>query len=272
MKLIELKNVSLIYNKKDVALNNISFSINEGEIISIIGENGSGKSTLGKLITKLIEPTKGELFFKNKSYSISNEEIRKNFGMIFQNPDNQFIGNTVEDDVAFGLENRCINPKDMPKIIDEKLNLVDMTNYKKYQPNLLSGGQKQRVAIASDLALNLSLLIFDEATSMLDPKGELEVSNIIEKLKKADNKMTLIIITHNMEEVLLTNRVLVLKDQKISYDGTPDNLFKNEELLKTLNINPPFKYELVTKLKKAGFTIDFNDSLKTIRDKLWQSL
>ena len=122
MKLIELKNVSLIYNKKDVVLNNISFSINEGEIISIIGENGSGKSTLGKLITKLIEPTKGELFFKNKSYSISNEEIRKNFGMIFQNPDNQFIGNTVEDDVAFGLENRCINPKDMPKIIDKKLN------------------------------------------------------------------------------------------------------------------------------------------------------
>lgn len=269
-KLIEFKNVSLIYNKKDMVLDHISFCIYKGEIISIIGPNGCGKSTIARLILKLIEPTEGEIYFKDKLYKDSDIDIRKNFGMVLQNPDNQFIGNTVEDDVAFGLENKCVKSNQMQQIIDEKLKLVNMLEYKKFQPINLSGGQKQRVAIASNLAINLSLIIFDESTSMLDPKGKEEVLSIIKKIKEENKDMTIILITHNMEEVLLTSRVIAINNNKIQYDGKPDLLFKNFELINKLNLDLPFKYEIVTKLKKSGFAVDFNNSLKEIGDKLCQ--
>ena len=272
MKLIELKNVSLIYNKKDVALNNISFSINEGEIISIIGENGSGKSTLGKLITKLIEPTKGELFFKNKNYSISNEEIRKNFGMIFQNPDNQFIGNTVEDDVAFGLENRQISHAEMVKRVNESLEAVGMTEFAKHEPSKLSGGQKQRVAIAGILAIHPQIIILDEATSMLDPEGRRDLIQLIRRLK-GQYHFTVIAITHDIDETVFSDQIIVLDQGKIRMQGRPADVYREHDRLMDLGLDLPFVEKLKLKLQENGLAELKDDETldeKEMVVKLWQ--
>ena len=178
MAVLEIKDIVFRYEEnEDMILNHVSFSLEKGEFVSIVGKNGCGKSTLAKLIVKLIKPQEGEIIFN------SNTEIKKNIGYVFQNPDNQFVGNTVADDIAFGLENKRIPQKEMDPIIDDVLKKVDMINFKKYEPQLLSGGQKQRVAIASNLALDLSVIIFDESTSMLDPKGKEEINELIKKIK-----------------------------------------------------------------------------------------
>lgn len=262
MKAVEFSNVTLKYDE-NVVLDNISFVIEKGEFVSIIGYNGAGKSSIGKIIAGLLKPTEGLV-------KVFDSESKKNqrVGMVFQNPDNQFVGNTVADDIAFGLENRQIKQQDMDPIIDKNLIKMGMLAYKHYEPGLLSGGQKQRVAIAGNLALNLDLLIFDEATSMIDPKGQREVNDTIINLKEENPDFTIIQITHNMEEVLNSNRVLVINDGKIDFDGKPDELFSNDEIVSKNHLDRPFLFEIISKLKKIGFNVNYSMSEKEVLEVL----
>ena len=262
MSVLEIKNVTFKYDEeKDVIVNHVSFSLEKGEFVSIVGRNGCGKSTIAKLIVKLIKPLEGEIIFNN--------ENDKKIGYVFQNPDNQFVGNTVADDIAFGLENKRIPQKEMDPIIDDVLKKVDMIDFKKYEPQLLSGGQKQRVAIASNLALGLSVIIFDESTSMLDPKGKEDINNLIKTLRKENPEMVIIQITHSMDEVLNCDRVIALENGSIYFDGKPDAFFKNVAVLEHLSIVPPFKYAIYNHLKKKNINININDSYEEVRRKYY---
>lgn len=264
MAVLEIKDIVFRYEEnEDMILNHVSFSLEKGEFVSIVGKNGCGKSTLAKLIVKLIKPQEGEIIFN------SNTEIKKNIGYVFQNPDNQFVGNTVADDIAFGLENKRIPQKEMDPIIDDVLKKVDMINFKKYEPQLLSGGQKQRVAIASNLALDLSVIIFDESTSMLDPKGKEEINELIKLVRKENPEIVVIQITHAMDEVLNGDRVIALDKGSVIYDGKPDEFFKNSEVLNSLKLNPPFRYSLYNFLKKKNIDINIDDTYEEMRDKIY---
>lgn len=264
MTILEIKDLSFKYQEeKGLILDNLSFCLDEGEFVSIIGKNGCGKSTLAKLIVGLLKPNSGEI-------QINNEKLgNKKIGYVFQNPDNQFVGNTVADDIAFGLENQCISSKEMDPIIDKVLEDVDMINFKHYEPQLLSGGQKQRVAIASNLALGLSMIIFDESTSMLDPKGKKEINELIKKVRQENEKLVIIQVTHSMDEVLNSNRVIALKDGKVFYDGKPKQFFKNSAVLKDLQLKPPFEYELIARLQEKNFDVIIDDSYEEIRSKIY---
>ena len=271
MNAIEFKNVSLSYGKDNKVLDNISFEIKEGEFVSLIGANGAGKSSIAKLIINLIEPRKGSIKVFDIDVNQKNAaKVRYFTGYVFQNPDNQFVGNTVADDVAFRLENNCIPQKDMDSIIDKTLNEVGMIDYKNYEPQLLSGGQKQRIAIASNLVTDLKVIIFDESTSMIDPEGRQEVIQNILKIKKNNPQLTILYITHNMEEVLFTDRTLVLNNHKIAYDGKPEDLFINTKKLEEFNLKAPFKYEFFNKLKSNGYDINLSDNIEEISKKICQ--
>lgn len=226
------------------ALDDVSLTIPRGKYVAILGHNGSGKSTLSKLISGLYKPTFGEIIvdgIKIKKSSLN--LLRQKIGIIFQNPDNQFIGSTVEDDIAFGLENKMVNPKDMKAIIDELSEKVGMKEYLKREPQNLSGGQKQRVAIASVLALNPEIIIFDEVTSMLDPKGKEDVLSLIREIQSTREK-TLISITHDMDEAILADYCLVFSGGKLIAEGNPGNILNNKEIIKIAKIDSPFIYKL----------------------------
>ena len=264
MAVLEIKDIVFRYEEnKDMILNHVSFSLEKGEFVSIVGKNGCGKSTLAKLIVKLIKPQEGEIIF-----NVDNEN-KKKIGYVFQNPDNQFVGNTVADDIAFGLENKRIPQKDMDPIIDDVLKKVDMIDFKKYEPQLLSGGQKQRVAIASNLALDLSVIIFDESTSMLDPKGKEEINALISLLRKENPDIVIIQITHAMDEVVNGSRVIALDNGRIYFDGNPDEFFKNSEILEHLKINAPFKYSIYNFLKNKNINVNIDDTYEELRDKIY---
>ena len=231
MKALNVKNLTFSYDKKSLNIKDISFDVEVGKYVSIIGHNGSGKSTLAKLIVGLLTLKSGEINVFDMALNKENiNKIRRRVGIVFQNPDNQFVGATVEDDIAFGLENRCIDPNKMKDIILDFSSKVGMEQYLNKEPSNLSGGQKQRVAIAGVLALNPDLLILDEATSMLDPKGTREINEMIKKLKSLDNK-TIISITHNLEEAVFADRVIVLNKGKIVLDGTPKDVLKEKDIL-----------------------------------------
>lgn len=265
MAILEIKDITFKYEEeKDMIINHVSFSVEEGEFISIVGRNGCGKSTIAKLIVNLIKPTSGEIKF-----NIDEKKINKTIGYVFQNPDNQFVGNTVADDIAFGLENKLINQKEMDPIIDDVLNKVDMIEFKRYEPQLLSGGQKQRVAIASNLALGLSMIIFDESTSMLDPKGKEEINKLIKLVREENPKMIVIQITHSMDEVLNSDRVIALDKGAVYFDGKPDEFFKNSAVLEYLGISAPFKYALFNHFKSKNIILDINDTYEEMRDKIY---
>lgn len=262
MSILEIKNLSFKYGEaKDMVLDHISFCVEEGEYISIIGKNGCGKSTLSKLIVGILKPTEGEI--------VKNLDKKETIGYVFQNPDSQFVGNTVADDIAFGLENKQLPQKEMDPIIDQVLAEVGMTQFKKYEPQLLSGGQKQRVAIASNLALNPAIIIFDESTSMLDPTGKKEINELIKKLKEKNPKICVIQITHAMDEVLNSNRVIALDKGVIKYDGKPDEFFKNAAVLEDLSIKPPFMYALHNFLMSKNIDINVEDTNVEIRRKIY---
>lgn len=227
---IKLENITFKYSNTPV-FEDFNLTINHGEMLAILGHNGSGKSTIAKLIMGLLEVKKGLIYFDDVILTEKNvDEIRKNLAIIFQNPDNQFVGVTVKDDIAFGLENHQIPRLEMLELIDKYAELVNMKEYLNVNPEDLSGGQKQRVAIAGALAMETDVIIFDEATSMLDPKGTKEINETIKTLKEKYNK-TIITITHNIEEAVFADRVVVLNNGKIVLDGKPEDVLKEKDIL-----------------------------------------
>ena len=264
--MIEVKNLSYSYNSKDNTINDISFTVHDHEWLSIIGHNGSGKSTIAKLLVGLLEANSGGIFYDGiKLDEKSVDNIRQNVGIVFQNPDNQFVGFNVKYDVAFGLENRQIKREDMVKLIDEYTKKVDMYDYLLRQPETLSGGQKQRVAIAGILAMNCNIIILDEATSMLDPEGTNDIINLINELHTKYNK-TIITITHDLNLASMSDNIIVLKDGKIICEGKPSKIFNERDILLSSNLDMPFGL-------KAYYEASINDTLKEnkeVMSLLWE--
>ena len=253
---IEVKNVTYEYEKDVEALNDVSFSINKGEYVTLIGHNGSGKSTLAKLLCYLLEPTSGEILLNGvKEDEKTVSDIRKTIGIVFQNPDNQFIGSTVEDDIAFGLENRNVEYKKMYDLVHEYAKKVHMDAFLNKEPSEISGGQKQRVAIAGILALGLKIIIFDEATSMLDPEGVEDIRKLIFDMKKEDKDLTFISITHDIEEAYYSDRVIILNKGKLFKDGKPEDIFSDCENLTKIGLDIPFVIKVKNSLSKKGIMI-----------------
>ena len=262
---IELKNVSFAYDENKTILEDISLKIYKGEYVSLIGHNGSGKSTLAKIMAYLNEPTNGEVYINNTLINEKNcDSCREIIGIVLQNPDNQFIGSTVEEDIAFGLENRNVETKKMHEIVDKFASLVGMKEYLKKEPGELSGGQKQRVAIAGILALGLKVIILDEATSMLDPECVKEIKDLIFKMKENDKDLTIISITHDLEEAYLSDRVIVLNDKKIYKDDEPDKVFTSLKEMQSIGLDFPFILKIKSELKNNGIEIPAN--IKKIKD------
>lgn len=258
--MISIKNLSFKYDYEDEnakqILKDIDLEIKEGEFLALLGHNGSGKSTLAKLINGLLIPGEGDVLVDGMN--TKNEEkiwdIRRNAGMVFQNPDNQLVATIVEDEVAFGPENLGIEPAEIRKRVDKALEDVGMSDYKKNAPHLLSGGQKQRVAIAGILAMSPKYIILDEPTAMLDPSGRREVIDTLVKLNKEENK-TIILITHYMEEAAISDRVVVMEDGNIVLSGKPREVFSQVEEIKKLGLDVPQVTELAHELKKDGIEI-----------------
>ena len=255
--IIELGKINYKYQPDDPrpALKDISFTIKQGEWIAIIGHNGSGKSTLAKTINGLLLPESGIVKVGNQTLNEENIwSIRQMVGMVFQNPDNQFVGSTVEDDVAFGLENQGIPREEMVIRVQDALEKVRMIDFAKREPARLSGGQKQRVAIAGVVALRPDIIILDEATSMLDPEGRQEVISTIKKIKDESN-LTVISITHDIDEAANANRILVMKQGELVNEGTPEQIFSAGPELINLGLDLPFPEKLKSALKQRGIDV-----------------
>ena len=240
MSLIEVKNVSFSYNETKKAVDDVSFEVEQGSYVTIIGHNGSGKSTLAKLIAGLLPIKEGKIIIDGLEVNEENiGKIRTKLGIVFQNPDNQFIGSTVKDDIAFGLENKQVKQEDMDGIINEYADKVGLHDFLNYEPQNLSGGQKQRVALAGILAMKPSILIFDEATSMLDPKGKKEIKKLMYDLAGGDD-ITIISITHDIEEVLQSDDCVVLNKGKLFMHDTPEKVFMHADKLRQIELDVPF--------------------------------
>ncbi|MBO5210393.1 MAG: energy-coupling factor transporter ATPase [Clostridia bacterium] len=257
--IIEIKNVTYNYNEDEVeytAVDNVSLDIKRGSFTVILGHNGSGKSTLAKMMNGLNKPTLGEILVDG--IDTKNEEnellIKRKVGMVFQNPDNQLVASIVEEDVAFGPENLGLEPAVIRERVDEALKSVGMYEFKNSTPHHLSGGQKQRIAIAGMIAMKPECLILDEPTAMLDPKGRAEIVETILRLNK-ENGMTVVLITHYMEEAEKADRVLVMNDGKFIADGTPKEIFKNVALLKSVGLDVPQTTELLYALNNNGIKV-----------------
>ena len=278
--IIEVKSVSYVYNansedRTDVtALSDISLTINKGEFIAILGRNGSGKSTLAKLFNALILPANGTVVVNG--FDTSKEEylwdIRSTTGMVFQNPDNQIVGTVVEEDVAFGPENLGVPPDDIRHRVDDALETIGLSEFKGHAPHLLSGGQKQRVAIAGILAMKPKCIVLDEATAMLDPVGRKEVMRIVRKLNEEEG-ITIVHITHHMDEAVKADRVMVIDAGKGVMLGTPKEVFRDVNRMKSLGLDVPQVTELLYELNKAGFDfpldiLHVDDAVKLLSEKL----
>ena len=243
------------------ALKNVNLEISRGEYIAVLGHNGSGKSTLAKLFNLILSPTVGKIYIDGTDVTredFSEDDvfaIRRKVGMVFQNPDNQIVATIVEEDVAFGPENLGLPREEIRRRVDEALETVGMTEYASHAPHKLSGGQKQRVAIAGIIAMKPEVIIFDESTAMLDPRGRREVVDVMEKLNR-EEKITVLNITHYMEEAARADRVIVINDGKLVLDGTPAEVFSQVELLHSMGLEVPQGNELVTKLRMSGCKID----------------
>lgn len=254
-KLIEFKNVTFVYDgededeKRQSALSDINLTINKGEFVAILGHNGSGKSTLAKLCNAVYEPTRGTVLVKGiESGSEENDDkIRRIVGMVFQNPDNQIVATIVEDDVAFGPENLGIEPSEIRKRVDDALKSVNMYELRHREPHRLSGGQKQRVAIAGVLAMQTECIVLDEPTAMLDPMGRAEVMSTVHRLNK-ELGITVVLVTHFMEEAVSADRVIVMDSGKIVMDGTPVQVFSQSERVRRCGLDVPQSTELCRRL------------------------
>lgn len=257
--LIEVNNLTYVYDNDGVSekvLDNVNLTINDGEFVAVLGHNGSGKSTFAKHLNAILRPTEGCIFVDG--IATDGEEtlwdIRSKVGMVFQNPDNQIVASVVEEDVAFAPENLGVSPDEIRKRVDDALEAVDMSEYKNHSSHMLSGGQKQRVAIAGIIAMKPSIIVMDEPTAMLDPIGRREVMKTIETLNSRYN-ITIILITHNMDEAVKAKRVIVLDSGRILVDDVPKNVFKNVELLKSAGLDVPQVTMLAHKLRENGINI-----------------
>lgn len=272
--IIDVKNLSFRYKESQeyYDVKDITFHVKRGEWLSIVGHNGSGKSTTIRLIDGLLEAESGEIVIDGQRLTEENVwNIRRQIGMVFQNPDNQFVGATVEDDVAFGLENQGLSRQEMKKRVEEALDLVGMLDFKKREPARLSGGQKQRVAIAGVVALRPAILILDEATSMLDPEGRRELIETVKGIRK-DYDMTVISITHDLEEVAMSDRVLVMKKGSIESTSSPRELFSRNDL-DQIGLDDPFANQLKNSLSQNGYDLPENYLTESeLEDKLWELL
>lgn len=265
MKIIETLNLIFKYKtytedqeipEEKTVLDDVSISIKKGDFVGILGHNGSGKSTLARQLTALLQPTDGAVFIKNMDSSLPENiiPIRKTAGMVFQNPDNQIIGNLVEEDVAFGPENLGVPTEQIWGRIAEALEATGMTAYREQSPGSLSGGQKQKVAIAGILAMEPECIVFDEPTAMLDPRGRKEVLDAIWHLNK-DKGITVIYITHHVEEVENADYIYVMNKGQVAMEGRPEELWPQTETLKSLGISLPFDKELLLLLRQGGMEI-----------------
>ncbi len=272
--IIEVKDLKYKYNEADTTytLNGVSFHVKQGEWLSIIGHNGSGKSTTVRLIDGLLEAESGDIIIAGDKLTVDNIwEKRRQIGMVFQNPDNQFVGATVEDDVAFGLENQGIPLEEMQERVHQALELVGMSDFMKREPARLSGGQKQRVAIAGVVALRPNIIILDEATSMLDPEGRLDLIRIVKDIKDRYN-MTVISITHDLDEVALSDRVIVMKEGEVESVSRPEELFMRKDL-QALDLNQPFTADLADQLRLKGLELpDRYFTEEELEEALWELL
>ncbi|KAF0225176.1 MAG: cobalt/nickel transport system ATP-binding protein [Erysipelotrichaceae bacterium] len=260
---ITVSHLKFSYDLQIDVVNDVSFTVEKGSYTTLIGHNGSGKSTIAKLLIGLLEKGSGSILIDDLELTEANlDQIRRKIGIVFQNPDNQFIGATVRDDIAFGLENHQVDPTLMDDIINNFASRVDMLKYLDQEPTRLSGGQKQRVAIAGVLAMKPEILILDEATSMLDPEGKSEINALVNQLHD-EYGMTILSITHDIEEVKKSDHVIVMFDGQIVKDGKPSEVMINEEELVALKLDAPFSVKLANALKRKG--IHLKETLDTER-------
>ena len=271
MSKLEIKNLCFSYDQDHPVIDDISFSIEKGSFVCLLGHNGSGKSTLAKLIVGLLEKNSGQIFFDDEEMDKKSiKKLQVKTALVFQNPDNQFIGSTVEDDIAFGLENRQFPHDKMQEEIELFADSVNMLDYLKKEPINLSGGQKQRVALAGALILRPEILILDEATSMLDPKGKSTVRKVIDRIHKENPELTIISITHDIDEAFLADQVFILSHGKLVANGAPRELLRNRETLLSLKLEQPFIYRFERKLAKMGINSQA-ESLEQLAEDIWAS-
>ena len=264
--MIRVNDLDYSYSQQDHALKGISFEVYDQEWLSILGHNGSGKSTISKLLVGILAPQKGSIYYDDIELTEKTvDKIRNRVGIVFQNPDNQFVGVNVKYDIAFGLENRCVPRSEMQKLIVEYATKVGMQDYLLREPQTLSGGQKQRVAIAGILALNTDVIILDEATSMLDPQGTREIIALIKELKEKYHK-TIITITHDLDLARLSDRIIVMKEGNIIADDVPGKIFEQSDLLKSSKLDMPFNLKLYKEVE-ANSKLNSN---KELMEALWK--
>lgn len=269
-KIIEVKDLCFEYEPGLKTINHISFHIQKGEYVAILGHNGSGKSTIAKLMIGLLEKNSGQIIVNGQELNLDNlYQIRAQIGIVFQNPDNQFIGATVRDDIAFGLENICVPHEDMDELIETYAKKVRMDQFLDHEPTKLSGGQKQRVAIAGILAMSPSIIILDEATSMLDPRGKQEINDLVREINN-DRQMTIISITHDIEEAKKADKIIMLNNGEIVATGKPDELLRHSELLQQLKLDVPFALKLSRELKARGIVVQETLNIEELEKQLCQ--
>ena len=270
MKIIQVKDIKYAYDDSGNAVNGVSFEVEKGSYTTIVGHNGSGKSTMAKLLAGLLPLKSGEILIDGvKLDENSVEDMRHKLGIVFQNPDNQFIGSTVRDDIAFGLENHQVESSKMDAIIEKYAEVVNMTKYLDKEPNKLSGGQKQRVAIAGVLAMGPEILIFDEATSMLDPSGKDEIKRVIYDLH-SDKQLTIISITHDIEEALKSDHVIVMNKGEVLMDDVPNKIFEHAKELRAIGLDIPFTYKVANECNKHGIKVHKHETLEGLVDEICQ--
>ena len=272
---IEIRNLSFSYDyeeeNKTLVLDDVTLDIERGSYTVIVGHNGSGKSTLAKLMIGLLEKEKGNIYIDGLELNRDTiYDIRNKIGVVFQNPDNQFIGATVEDDIAFGLENHLVPNNEMQPIIEEYAKKTGMLEFLDKEPTKLSGGQKQRVAIAGVLAMRPEIIILDEATSMLDPKGKREIKELIKKMRDIVPNITIVSITHDISEAVASDKVVVMNKGKVLATGTPKEIFSDEDKLKEVGLQLPFTYKVQHELQKEGYSLELVMSTKEMVKEICQ--
>ncbi len=269
--IVEFHNVTFCYDadegeqQPEPAIRDFTFNVKKGEFVAVLGHNGSGKSTVAKLSNSILIPNEGKVLVKGMDTADEDlsYEIRKTVGVVFQNPDNQIVASIVEEDVAFGPENLGLPREEIRKRVDDSLKAVGMYEYRHHEPHKLSGGQKQRVAIAGIIAMRPECIFLDEPTAMLDPKGRKEVMDTVIKLNK-EYGMSVVFITHFMEEAVLADRVAVIDNSRLLLEGTPKEVFKQEDLLRSVGLDIPQITHLAREMKKSGVKVD--DSVLTLNE------